>query len=237
MDCRLPSGVRYWLPLGAPLQGWGVELGQRRRRKTPGGEQGCLGGLGRLGGRGTSAHFKAQPSPSGGSCCRWQAELREAKARVLSPFPPPTPPGPPPGSLLATKEPGHHPHHESRVLGETQALVPPHPELTGCARRSTGARDRAGATPRRSHLRPPSRKSLRGRAPREPWAGRHPERVRARPPSRGARGDGTRARSGASERAGPPLSGQSWLGDASAARLAPAARVRAPSPRLPPPEV
>lgn len=147
-------------------------------------------------------------------------------------------PGPPPGSLYSLGL--NNPATTLTVRLGYEGNHKPWYRLTRSPQGAReGARGRATrrARPRGAHTcaRPRGKVCAAARSASPGPTGTRSESARGRRRVAPAGPVPGRRRESASAR--PPASGQSWRGDASAARLAPPAGVRAPSPRLPPPEV
>lgn len=191
-----------------------------------------------------SRHSQTQSVEARGPGSPWNLQAvacRAAGGRTHTSRPPSRtpPPGPPPGSLSSLGL--NSPTRPTMRLGYEGKHKPWYRLTRSPQGAREGPRGRATlrARPRGAHTcaRPRGKVCGAARAARPVPAGTQSESARGRrrvAPAGPGPGPGRR-RERASAR--PPASSQSWRGDASAARLAPPARVRAPSPRLPPPEV
>lgn len=202
-------------------------------------------------GRGSQGSFKGEAKPKwrspGGSRTREACGGHGVRnsARPMRLFPGTPRPKAPESFLFRAKK--HHRQQQQEEIqgwGGNETPGTPAPRARGVGGR-TRARGSVGATPRRSHLRPPARKSLLECALREPSAGRRrglsprgrhrvalggagaPRRACERAPARGVRPELARGR----ER-GP----QGPLGPPRPPPASPPSSPRAPSPRLPPPK-
>lgn len=190
---------------GVPAAGLVAELQGRRKRKEKTESKAVQGPRVGPGGRATGPVLKANPNRSGrspGSPHSWNleparcAEPREANARVSRHTQPHRP------EVFFTSNLKSSTTNTRRFgyEGKQNPWYPGTPKSAG-AKGNTRARVSARTTPWRSHLRPPARKSLRGRARHQPAASRRRRVAFARP-----------------ERGEERASARPWRGGASAGR-------------------